>query len=335
MKTSKFLLALMLNCLIGFVLASIFSADPIACMVGTNISGAAMYQVRHQTGLSFFEGLAVEVWLPDVMENFYPKNSFLNGARDMSALVDNDKINMAEAGADPAVMKNNTNYPIGANVAQDLPLEIALDYYDTDSTIVRNAIAVELAYDQRQLYTKKHQKALLKRLGMDAAHAYAPAQDGTYNKVLSLGSGDSIIDGIIDLQAWYNDNTDNDDTTERNLVLCAAHLAKLAKEDKVLYKSLMATDGQEYYDFKIWKYSRNPIYTSATNQKAAFGAAFVAGTHKRASFSFLKTEAMKAQGTFKMFSTLNDPAQKGDVFNFQMRGLVSSIRARYSGAILQ
>lgn len=333
MRTSKFLQAVLINCLIGFVLATITGLNPVLAMAGVNAAGAVMHQVNQSSKVVLFDGLATEVWLPDVMEDFYPSNSFLTAAKDLSSLVDNDKINFAEAGADPTVMKNNTVYPIGANVATDTPKEVALDYYDTDSSIVRNAIAVELAYDQRQLYTKKHQKALLKRLGMDAAYAYAPAQDAANNPVLSLAAGDSIIDAIIDLQAKYNDF--DDDGSDRHLVLCAAHLAKIAKEDKQLYKALMAKSGETYYDFKIWKYSKNPIYVAATGVKAAFGAAFVEGTHKKSSFSFLGSEVMKAQGTFKMFSTLNDPAQKGDVFNFQMRGLVSSLRGKYSGAILQ
>ena len=62
----------------------------------------------------------------------------------MSSLVNNDVINFVEAGADPAVLKNNTTYPISATVASDTPLSVTLDYYDTESTIVRNAIAVEL-----------------------------------------------------------------------------------------------------------------------------------------------------------------------------------------------
>jgi hypothetical protein len=338
MKNTSLLFGVLINCVIGLLIASScnaagINADPTLCMAGVNFAGYIMHVVKQQSNVVLFDGLAQEVWLPDVMEDFYPSNSFLTAARDLSSLVDNDKINFAEAGADPSVMKNNNVYPVGANVASDTPKEIALDYYDTDSSIVRNAVAVELAYDQRQLYTKKHQKALLKRLGMDAAYAYAPASNTANTPVLSLGAGDSIIDAIIDLQRQYNEF--DDDGTDRALVLCPRHLAKIQKEDKQLYKALMAKPGEIYYDFKIFKYSKNPIYVSATNTKAAFGAAYVDGTHKFGSFSFMGSEVMKAQGTFKMFSTLNDPAQKGDVFNFQMRALVSSMRGKYSGAILQ
>ena len=334
MKTSKFLLALSVNCMVGLVLATATDWNPIACMAGVNIAGAAMFQVKQAFGVTLFDGLAVEVWLPDVMEGFYPTASFLNGARDMSALVNNDKINLAEAGADPTVMKNNTNYPIGANVATDTPLEVALDFYDTDSTIVRNAIAVELAYDQRSLYTKKHQKALRARFARDAAFAYAPAGANATNQIISMGAGDSVIDGIIDLRLGYKKLVE-DEEADLHLVLCPEHEAAIQKENKTLYKDLMANPGTKYMGFSIWSFGRNPIYVTATSQKAAFGTAYSAGTHKNSSFAFMGGEVMKAQGTFKMFSTLNDPAQKGDVFNFQMRGLVSSLRGKYAAAILK
>lgn len=333
MRTSKFLQAVFINCLIGLAVAAITGWNPFLCFSFINAAGAAMHYINQKSNAVLFEGLAVEVWLPDIMQNFYPSSSFLNFARDLSPLVDNDVINLAEVGADPTVLKNNTAYPVGTNVATDTPLALTLDYYDTDSSIVRNAIAVELAYDQRQVYTTKHQKALLKRFSMDAAYAYSPAQDGAFNPVFNLAANDSIIDAIIDLRAKY-DSLD-DDGSDRHLVLSPGHLAKIAKEDKLLYKSIVAQENANLYSFMIHTFSKNPIYVGATGIKAAFGAAFVEGTHKYSTFSFIGSEVMKAQGTFKMFSLLNVPDQKGDVFNFQMRGLVSSLRGKYSGAILQ
>ena len=331
MKTPKFLLALLFNCLIGILLASFTDWNPFICMAGVNVAGAVMYQVKLQYGISFFDGLATEVWLPDVKEDPYPDASFVNAATDMSALVDNDKINLTEAGVDPDVLKNNTVYPVPDAVAADSPLSIELNYYDTTSTIVRNAVAIELAYDQRTLYANKHKKALAKRIGQDAAYSYAPAQHNAanFNTVLNLAANDSIIDAIIDMKAAFTGQEGV------NLVLDPTHMAKIAKEDKVLFKAIMAEKGATFYGFKIWEYTHNPFYIGATGAKAAFGAAFVAGTHKRSSFVFVGSEVMRADGTIKMFSRLNDPDIKGDKFNFQKRTLVLPLRNKFQGAILQ
>lgn len=333
MSKLKFLTNLLVLTAMAFVYAAALAVSPIIPFSILLIAGVAVHLTKKSGGITLFSGLAPEVWLPMVKENFYPSNSFLSAAQDLSSLVNNDKINFAEAGADPNVLKNNTTYPINVNVAGDTPKAIELDYYDTDSSLVRNAVAVELSYDQRMLYANKHKKALLKKLGMDAAFAYAPTQHDTNNFNTVLEAGSSLIDAIIDLQKAYNDY--DDDGTGRNLVLCPAHMAQIAKEDKVLYKSIMAEAGAMYYGFKIFTYSKTPIYIISTKTKAAMGVAFVEGTHKNASFSFLSSEVMKAQGTFEMFSSIKDPNQKGDIFNFQMRALVSSLRNKYAGAILK
>ena len=335
MKTSKFLKHSTLIALFAILLAPMTGFSSLHIFPVLFGAGMVKHVVMNQTGTVLFDGLAPEVWIPLVKQDFYPAASFLNGAQDMSSLVNYDTINFAEAGADPAVLKNNTTYPVGATDASDTPKAITLDYYDTESTIVRNAVAIELAYDQRVLYATKHKKALAKRFGRDAAYAYAPSATdaATYNKVISLGGSDSIIDGIIDLQAHYN-NVDVDGT-ERHLVLNGDHLAKIAKEDKVLYKGMMAEAGSMFYGFKIWVYSQNPYYITSTGAKAAFGVAFNGSIHKKSSFAFLGSEVMKAQGTVELFSKLKDPDVKGDKFNFQMRGLVGSLRGKYGGAILQ
>jgi hypothetical protein len=335
MKTTiKNLMSLILIAFMSIVFSNITEIQPLYIAIALLIGGIATYVTRVKNQSVLFEGLASEVWIPLVKQDLYPDNSFLNGANDMSALVDYDKINFAEVGADPIVMKNNTAYPIGTTVASDTPKEITLDFYDTDSTIIRNAIAIELAYDQRSIYANKHKKALIKKIGLDAAYAYAPTQNdsATKNTVLNLGANDSMIDAIIDLKKAYSKF--DDDGTDRHLVLDPEHFALIAKEDKLLYKSMMVEKGATFFGFKIWEYSKNPIYTT-TGVKAAQGAAFVSGTHKYSSFSFLGSEVMKAIGTIEMFSNLKDPAMKGDTFNFQMRALVSSLRGKYSGAIIK
>lgn len=335
MKLSKFLVAFMLNAMIGLCIAIVFGANPVLCIAGVNAAGMIVHIIKSQSGFVFFDGLAAEIWIPDVKEAFYPDSSFLSQPQDLSSLVDADAINLAEAGIDPTVLKNNTVYPIASTDASDTPLRVVLDTYDTTSTTVRNAVALELSYDQRALYTSKHKKALLQKFGIDAAYAYAPDSDAALNPVInaSADAAAEILDRIIDLQTAYN--AADAPIEGRVLVLDPVHAAIIAKEDKKLYKAFESTPGSMLFGFKIYMFSRNPIYIAATGVKAAQGVAYVGGTHLRSSFAFLVGEVMKAQGTYKLFSKLNDPGEKGDVFNFQMRGLVSKIRNKYAGAIIK
>lgn len=333
MKSHKFLLALTLNCIIGLVASFLLSANPLFCIVIVNASGACMYKLRKTFGIIAFDGLATEIWLPDVMENFYPDNSFLREAESMDEFVTKDVINLAEAGVDPEVFLNNTTYPVPETVATDVPHALELDTYDTASTIIRNAAALELAYDQRTLYTNKHKKALLNKFGTKALHAYAPQVTNAYNPVL-VGTGtDSVLDMIIDMEQRFNDL----DVPEENrvLVLCSKDQAAIAKENKALYKEFMAKPGSVLYSFKIYRFSKSPAYNKTTGQKIAFGSAVNPATDINATVAFHSGEVMKAQGTFEFFSRLKDPDVKGDKFNYQMRALALPKRNKYTGAIVR
>ncbi len=278
--------------------------------------------------------LEKQIWLADVKEDFYPDSSFLNEATDMSGNVNNDVINLAEAGVDPIVLINNTTYPVNATVPSETPLSLQINTYDTESTIVRNAEVVELAYDKRKLYTSKHQKALRNKFGNHAIHAYAPATGATgTNKILldAAGTG-SIIDLLIDAEKHYNEVDASEE--DRVIALCPKDQAAMAKESKTLYREIMAKPGTVAYGFKIYRYSKTPYYNKTNSAKLAFGAATDANS-VQASVFFLGSEVMKATGTFDFFDRLKDPDIKGDKFNYQMRALALSIRNKYMGAIVR
>ncbi|MFO0485244.1 MAG: hypothetical protein ACK51A_06235, partial [Sphingobacteriia bacterium] len=69
-------------------------------------------------------GLNKEVWLSLIKEQFYPDFTFLNEALDLSAFVQNDVINLAEAGVSPNVLKNNTTYPVPASTRADVGITL-------------------------------------------------------------------------------------------------------------------------------------------------------------------------------------------------------------------
>lgn len=339
MKKSSVASAIVYNFLVGFFIALILGCQSIMsfamCGILVNVCGIVQANITAKNGLALFDGLAAQVWISDVTQQFYPDNHFLSAVRDLSSLVDANTINLADAGADPEVLVNNTVYPIGIVDASDYPLAIPLKTYDTKNSVVRNAVAIELAYDQRALYVGKHQKAMLKRMGMDAAWAYAPTQDDSAknNKILSLGANDSVIDALIDMQVAYN-NYDADGE-DRVVVFAPNHLGQIAKENKVLYKAIMAEPGSVFYGFKVFTYSKLPAYITATGVKAAFGTAFDPAIHSQSSVTFLGSEVMKAMGTMEFFSRLKDPEARGDIFGYQARFIASSFRNKYLGAIVK
>lgn len=294
--------------------------------------------ILFMAGLSFltpnlngalYVGLNKEIWLAEIKEKFYPDTSFLKEPRDLSEFVEYDKINLAEAGVDPNVLINNTTYPIPVAQRNDVPISLDLDTYDTENTIIRNIERAELSYDKRQSVIYGHKQALRTKFAEKAAHAYAPSSDSTFTPVLpTVNTGKISFEDILNLYKRFNQV---DIPVEgRVLVLNPEHEAQLLLEDKNLYKQVM--DTRNLYGFKVYTFSKTPIFDKSNGTKKAFGAA-PGANDTVSSIAFHKDEVMRAMGTFDMFVKEKDPLERADIIGFQMRALALPIRNKAIGAI--
>lgn len=283
-------------------------------------------------------GLNKEIWLAEIMEKFYPDWSFLSVVRDLSMFVENNTINLAEAGVDPNVLINNTTYPIPYAQRTDTPLTLQLDTFDTENTLIRNIEEIETSYDKLASVVAGHKNALLNKFAQKAAHAYAPNSNTTYTPVLpTSGSNEQgfkkiTLDDVLDLALAF-DEIDAPDNN-RILILHPKHARTLAKEDKVLFKQFME-EGQGFtlFGFKVFKYSKTPVYNKVNGQKRAFGALPDPNVDTISSIAFVSTEVCKALGEFEMFAREKDPGERGDIIGFQMRALALPLRNKYIAAI--
>lgn len=277
-------------------------------------------------------GLQKEVWIAGIQENPIPDNSFVFASTDKSEYVENNKLHLAEAGIEPDVHENyfagsETDLPLAT--ITDIPNEVVLNTYSTDRTRHRDLQEVELQYNKRASVTNRHKVALAKNMGVRAAFAWAPALDNANNKIITVGGG-KFIDAVIDMQAFYNglDMYDN-----LNICLTADHMAKLKKEDLVLYKEVLNT--KELYGFKVYRYNKNALYTAA-GVKKPFGTV-KAVDDKVCSFTWCSDETFRCFGDTEMYETLRSAASQADEISFAQRALVGNIRAtnpKYLGAIL-
>lgn len=279
-------------------------------------------------------GLNKEIWIADIREGFLPNTSFISQSQDMSMWVENDKINLADAGVNPDVLVNNSTFPVPINDRVDNPLSLELNMYDTVNTRLRKAEMIELAYDKRASVVRGHQNALRLKIAAHAAWSWtAGTTDATNNnKVFDLtGASAFTFNHIIDLQNHY-DSFDAPEG-ERILVLNPNHVSELQKDDLKLFKSIFSSSSPELYGFKLFKYSKTPRFDASLNKKA-FGAAN-AGTDKVSSFAFLSSEVMTAMGTTDMFERLNDPEARADILGFQQRALALPIRNKGLATIVR
>lgn len=285
-------------------------------------------------------GLNKEVWTSQIMEGFYPDSSFLNYAKNMSEFVDNDKINLADAGLNPEVLINNTTYPINIEKRNDKPISIELDTFETVNTVVRRPETIEYAYDKLESVIQGHRNALQAKCGMKAAHAFAPAGNSEFTPVIETTGGASgtrkrlSYTDIITLKEAYDEC--DIPLEDRFLVLDPKHVSDLLLEDLKIFKNLTnLQDGKpfNFAGFNMLQFSKTPRYTKVEGVwvKAAFGA--VNGTNF-SSFAFQAKEVMKADGNVFMYAKENDPEQRGTIVGFDKRFIALPIRNVGIGAIV-
>lgn len=333
MKKTISITALLFNVLMGVLLAVLVGVNPMFGAVG----GAALgFIPRGELG-ALYAGLNKEVWIEKVMEDFYPESGFLQESEDMSLFVDNDVINLTEAGADPNVLLNNNTFPVPTAQRTDTPLTLSLETFDTENTLVRNAEQVELVIDKMASVLKGHKRALYQEGMLRAAHNYAPTAHGANTPILEASGtdrGDGLkrvkFEDIMALENYYDDKDwGMSGDGSRILVLHPKHKADLQAQDLTMYNRIFdVSTGRPVaylYGFKIYLYSKTARYNSGTGAKVAYKAA-AAGTDSFASQAFLKTEVMRADGTVDMFERLKDPDQRGDIIGFQKRGLYLPFR---------
>ena len=332
----------LINAMFALLAISIFTIA-VSSTTGWNplvvggVATATTFITTKSVGLAY-AGLNKEIWLPDLMEGFYGDDSFLTEARDMSMFVDNDIINLAEAGVNPDVLINNTTYPIDTAQRVDGALTLSLDTYDTENTLIRSIETAELSYDKRASVLYGHKQALKMKFMQKAIHAYAPAANGAFTPVIATsGLADGgfkalTFNDILDLENKFDEA--EIPSEGRILVLNAKHKTQLRKEDLKLYKEVFGNEAS-FAGFKIYTLAtkRMPIYNKTGGTKVAFGAAAAPSTDTICSVAFQKDEVMRAQGTIDMFAELKSPTQRGDVYGFQMRAVALPIRGKAIGAI--
>lgn len=285
-------------------------------------------------------GLNKEIWLEEILEGFYADDMFLYECRDLSPFVDNDILNLAEAGVDPDVLINNTTYPIPVAERNDAPLALEIDTFDTENTMVKNADKAELKYDKLASITRGHKNSLRMKIMEKAIHAIAPSANGTFTPLLQAtgtdnGNGLKRLKwaDVRNLQKQFN-NAEMP-AEGRIIILSQQHLEDLELEDLDRFNKVM--DKGVICGFKMYALAdkRLPRYNRTTGAKVAFTAAAAPATDTTASVAFHKDEVGRAMGTTQMFHSKapDDPIYRRDVIGFQQRAMVIPIRNKGIAAI--
>jgi hypothetical protein len=273
-----------------------------------------------------------EIFLNVILTLFYPDGAWLNELTNMDHMVDNNKINLAQVGADPGVVENNSTWPLTPAQRTDSGIEIPLATFDTQPTHVTNVEELETNYNKVQSVAQQHVNTLRTKASKSADYNLSPASHTANTPVLRTTgavkpNGNRALrwEDITELSLAF----DNGDLPQegRILLLCPEHKKDLKDADIKAFKAMM-TD-KEIDGFKIYTFTGNPRYKASDGTKMPYGSA----TGQICSIAFVKTEAMRAMGTIEGEPEKRWADYRGWLLGFQMRFVALPFRAYGYGAI--
>lgn len=274
----------------------------------------------------------VHLFLSVFIELFYPDDSWLNELEDFDHMVKYDTINLAEVGADPDVLENNTVYPLVPVTREDNKITATLSTFDTKPTHVTDVEDMNVDYKKTKSVMGQHINSLRTKCSKSGAYNMSP-QTNTADAPVLKTTGAKNARGFKALT--FEDVTnlslafDEADIPQegRVIVLCPQHKTDLKNENIKLYKAMMSD--KEIDGFKIYTHTGNPTYDPATGAKSPYGAL----TGNPSSFAFYKARTLRARGSVTAEAERHFATYRGTLVGAQVRFVAMPLGKKAVGAI--
>lgn len=339
----SFIVAVLVNCVMGATIANIVGFDPIAVAVGMCVVAAVIGNAAPSGSLC--AGVYTEIWTGELVKKLRGglEGSWLDGIPDNSSIVNNDVIHLVEVGVDPDVLVNNTTYPIPLQALDDADIAIQLDKFQTKVTPVTDDELYAISYDKMSRVKESHGNAITDAKLQKAAHALCAQGNTSATPVLvTSGARDAdtgriklCVQDIINLKRALDKLGVPADG--RRLVLCTDHVNDLLETSQTFKEqyNINRADGTvgKLYGFNIYEFANNPLYTTAGVKKNV-GASASTGEFQ-CSFAFYVPRVFKATGSTKMYysEAANDPEYQRNKINFRHMFICMPKKADAGGVI--
>ena len=325
----KVLAAVMFNCVMGGVMATLLGMDARVGAVVATCAGVALGLANGPAAHGLRAGVLMEIWVGELVKKLRSglEGSWLDGVPDNSGIVNNDVIHLVDVGIDPDVIVNNTTYPIPLQALDDKDIAVKLDKFQTKVTPVTDDELYALSYDKMGRVKEAHGNALNDAKFKKAAHALCATSATKTTPVLKCsGEADAesgrkrltMADVVAMKQAMDKLHVP---TENRRLVLCPDHVNDLlltVQNFREQYNIDRATGKVgKLFGFDIYEYANTPKYTSAGVKKALDAEA--EDGDLQCSFAFYVPRVFKATGSTKMYysEAQSDPEYQRNKINFR------------------
>jgi hypothetical protein len=324
----RILATLMLNMFIGVIFGLILGVNPNICAavmvaVGMILSFLPMPKDAARAGI------LTEVWTGEMVKALRSglEGSWLDGVPDNSSIVANDVIHLVEVGVDPAVVIDNTTYPIPITALEDKDIAIKLNKFQTEVTPITDDELYAISYDKMGRVKESHSNAINDAKFTKAAHSLCAVKNTEKTPVLATSGEREEDTGRLKLTpadlVRMKKAMDklNVPATGRRLVLCPDHVNDLLLVDQ-RFKEQYNIDRNTgrvgmIYGFEVYEYANTPLYTTAGVKKDLNKSA-EAGEFN-CSFAFYTPRVFKATGSTKMYysEAATDPENQRNLINFR------------------
>lgn len=288
-------------------------------------------------------GVFTEIWTGEMIKAFRTAAEslgWMQRIRSYNQYVNQDVIHFVAIGGDPAVLVNNTTYPLAITALADADKPISLDKFSTEATPVTDDELHACSYDKMASVQERHREALREKIAQRGIHAIAPDENAADIPVIkTTGASDGTrkkmtFADLLNLKRQFDKM--GIPGKDRVLVLCSDHVNDLLETEQKFkeHYNINQTDGKicRMYGFDIYEYDGTPYYNMGTGKKLAWGAV-PAATDARASVAFYAGRMMKAYGSTKFYHSKaeNDPLYHRSLVNFDQYGIclpLSSTKCR-------
>jgi hypothetical protein len=339
-KFVRVLLCIAFNTLLGFTFGSFLGAPAVGAIAGFTLP-AMLGRITPAGSLA--AGVYAEIWTGEIVKalNEKGKATFLDGIPDMSQYADKNVIHLNDVGADPAVLVNNSTYPLVPQQLPDGDVAISLDKFETQPTSITDDELHAISYDKITNVKERHATALASERFQKSIHALAPNSNLAKTPVIETTG---TLDGtrmrmtMADLATLKN-KLDKMEVplTGRRLVLCPEHIMDILNLSQAFanqYYSYAEGKVMQMFGFDIYEYVANPYFSTAL-AKVAYGTA-PGSTDRQASVAFWVNNTFKATGETKMYyqDAATDPLYKRNIISFTNWYIALPKRAEACAAIV-
>ena len=290
----------------------------------------------------------VTLFSKEIQPNLFPNNEFYKQSKVDGGVDINAKfVEIPQAGATPAVIKNPTSFPLTPAERTDDVLVYAVDHFATNPTLITDVNEMIINYSKRASVLQDHADVLNSRIAQEIGYSWSPSLAAQISRTTGTADASALAPGATgtrnvltrDDLALISTKFDRDNVPsgKRNLLIDADLYAQLLRIDTFInfdYVNRKPTvDGQvgEIFGMKVFKRSSTTVYTNAgTPVKKAVGAA-TAITDNLAILAWADNQVRRAEGNVKIYSDNDTPLYLGSIFNAAVRSGGTFSRADQKG----